>query len=100
MGYDLHVTRKTFWYDEDGPEISLEEWLTYAATDPDLQLDEENPGDDNWKIRLSDGSWPLWWQSRGELLTKNPEPRVIAKLLHIARALGARVLGDDDETYA
>jgi hypothetical protein len=99
LGYDLHVTRKTSWADDDGPSISLEEWLEYAAKDPDLRQDEENPGSENWKILLPEGSWPLWWDARGELVTKNPDPAAVAKLVRIASALGARVLGDDDESY-
>ena len=29
MGYEIHITRKTEWFDEDGPEISLEDWKAY-----------------------------------------------------------------------
>ena len=99
MGYDLHVTRKSSWADEDGPEISLEEWLAYAASDSEVLPDLENAGRENWTIKLPEGTWPLWWDSRGELVTKNPDPPAIAKLVRIASALSARVLGDDDEIY-
>ena len=26
MGYELHITRKVNWSDEDGPAIALSEW--------------------------------------------------------------------------
>ena len=34
MGYEIHITRKTEWFDEYGPEISLEDWKAYIASDP------------------------------------------------------------------
>jgi hypothetical protein len=56
MGYNLHVTRKDFWWDETGPVISLDEWITYVACDPDLQPDWENPGPENARfVAHSDG---------------------------------------------
>ncbi|MDR7269863.1 hypothetical protein J2X20_002492 [Pelomonas saccharophila] len=99
MGYELHVTRKEFWADDEGPEISLEEWAAYVKTDPAITLDRENPGDENYIFQFGQSSWPLWWHKRGEIYTKNPEPAVIAKLVQIAAKLDARVLGDDDEIY-
>src|SRR5687768_5963785 len=99
MGYDLHVTRKEFWSDDDGPIISLEEWMTYVARDPDLEPDWENPGPENARLVAHPDQWPIWWRDTGEIYAKNPDPFVVAKLVQIARALGARVLGDDDEIY-
>ena len=99
MGYDLHITRKEFWSDEDGPEISLEEWQRYVASDPDIQFDPENPGPENYVISTHAEQWPLWWYSSGEIFTKNPDDEAIAKMVQIAQALNARVLGDDDEIY-
>ena len=34
MGYNLYITRKENWGDEDGPSIRLEEWMTYIASEP------------------------------------------------------------------
>jgi hypothetical protein len=99
LGYDLHVTRRSFWADEEGPPISLEEWLACAKDDPELHPDLENPGSENWILVLSEGSWPLWWERRGELVTKNPDPPAIVKLVSLARSLGATVQGDDGEVY-
>jgi hypothetical protein len=39
MGYDLHITRKTFWADPDGPHITTEKWLAFIAPDPQLERD-------------------------------------------------------------
>lgn len=99
MGYDIHITRKEFWADEDGPEITLEEWRNYVATDSSIMLDEENPSGQNYVFRSGQNLCPLWWNERAEIYAKNPEPTVIAKLVQIANALGAKVMGDDGEIY-
>jgi hypothetical protein len=39
LGYDVHITRKKFWANLDGPVITAEEWLLYVANDPQLRLD-------------------------------------------------------------
>jgi hypothetical protein len=99
MGYDLHITRKQYWCDETGPDISLDEWLGYVQGDAEIAPDPANPGDENWLIVLERESWPLWWRATGELYTKNPGDAIVQKLIAIADALNARVIGDDDEIY-
>lgn len=39
MGYDLHITRKSEWLDESGPEFSLAEWKAYVSGDDQFTLD-------------------------------------------------------------
>ena len=68
MGYDLHITRRQFWFDEDGDAISLEEWQKYVGSDRDIETDPENPGDENYIILTHTERWPLWW-CRGEINT-------------------------------
>jgi hypothetical protein len=99
MGYDLHITRKEFWADDEGPKITLEEWGNYVATDTSIKLDEENPGSKNYVFHSGQNLCPLWWDERAEIYTKNPEPQFIAKLVQIANTLGAKVMGDDGEIY-
>ena len=72
-GYNLHITRKNHWGDEEGPEIALEEWIRCAEGDMDLQADPDNSGAENWLVSLRQGKWPIWWDATGELMTKNPE---------------------------
>ena len=36
MGYDVHITRKKEWSDEDGPRITEDEWQAYVASDADM----------------------------------------------------------------
>jgi len=99
MGYDLHITRKDYWADQKGPSISLDEWTKYARGDSNLSLDPNNPGPENWILAEHGRAWPLWWDEKGHIVAKNPGPPMIEKLVAIANALGARVLGDDDEVY-
>lgn len=35
MGYEVHITRKASWHDDEGPVISLDDWLGYVASDAD-----------------------------------------------------------------
>jgi hypothetical protein len=99
MGYDFHITRKDYWADEKGAGISLHEWTEYARRGSDLSLDRTNPELDNWILTKDGRPWPLWWNETGEIVAKNPDSPMIGKLVAIANALGARVLGDDDEVY-
>lgn len=92
------ITRREFWADDSGPAITLDEWLEYASSDAELEPDPQNRAPRNWRIASHPDRWPLWWR-RGEVYTKNPDDAVIAKLVRIARRLGARVVGDDDEVY-
>ncbi len=99
MGYDLHITRKKFWADQDGPQITTGEWLAYVATDPQIQLDQNS---ERHTVKLSvksehDEPWLEWFQ--GDVYTKNPDEPILAKMLEMAKALNAKVQGDDGEIY-
>ncbi|MEM1298286.1 MAG: hypothetical protein AAGH68_03325 [Pseudomonadota bacterium] len=108
MGYDIHITRRASWAD-DGDGISLEEWETFALTQPDIMFppvraadgtvlfDSSLPGD--VLLQLPSGEiCPLFW-SEGNTSSTNPSGQVITRMHAIAMALDARVLGDDDEVY-
>ena len=41
MGYELHITRRTDWFDE-GLDITHEEWEHYVNSDPEMELEEES----------------------------------------------------------
>jgi len=101
MGYDLHITRKECWAEEEDERfITLLEWTAYVASDPEVISDPENPHEDNYLYVRAAGDWPLWFNSRlGNIYTKNPEQDVIEKMVNIAQTLNARVQGDDQEFY-
>jgi hypothetical protein len=99
MGYDFHITRKDHWADEKGPSISFDEWTEYARGDSNLSPDPDTPAPENWIVAEHGRAWPLWWDETGGIVAKNPDPPMIEKLVAIANALDARVLGDDGEVY-
>lgn len=115
MGYDLHITRRENWFDDD-TEISIEEWLTVVHNDPELRLDgfaeAETPTGE--KIRIEDEGLCVWtaysrhgvngnmawlWHSRGNVMAKNPDVEIRQKMWCIADKLGARIQGDEGEWY-
>ena len=78
MGYDVHITRRKDWADAEGPEISEQEWLAHIAGDPDLAS----------LVCIG-----------GNVDAKNPDRPLIRKMVSAAAALGAKVQGDDGESY-
>ena len=105
MGYDFHVARR------EGKPITEAEWRTYVAGDPEFELTGaaetptpegilryENPGLSCW--RSHPGGEVVWFDFRqGQVVVKNPDEPTIGKMLIVARALDARVEGDEGEIY-
>ena len=99
MGYDLHITRKTDWFDEEGPEISREEWDALRKSDPELSIPADvAPADPQMWATFEKYEGAFYW-NRGEITSKDPERSVIVKMVALAHALGAQVQGDDGEVY-
>lgn len=117
MGYDLHITRKRDWFDDDGPAISLDEWLAYVESDAELRLDghaeaglpggavlrAEDPSMAVWtawsgNVPAGNQAW-MWLAGTGNVMAKNPSREMIAKMYDIALSLGAKVQGDECEVY-
>jgi len=116
VGYDLHITRKADWPDDDGPVITFEEWIAVVDADPDLRLDgfcaARMP--DGGILRLDDSSIAVWtaysryrdragiawfrWRD-GNVNVKNPDREIRRKMWRIAQVLAAKVQGDDGEFY-
>ncbi len=40
MGYDVHITRKKFWFDEINEDIAQEEWIELVIEDSEMRLDK------------------------------------------------------------
>ncbi len=117
MGYDVHITRKDNWCDEDGPAISLDEWLAYVDGDPEMRLDGfaeatlpdgavlrvECPGISVWTAYSGHGiGGNMAWFNHAEdsITVKNPDREILGKMVRIAQALSAKVQGDECEVYA
>jgi hypothetical protein len=116
MGYDIHITRKDQWFDDEGPEIALAEWTAYVTGDPEMRLDgyaqaKNGSGD---TLRVENEGLSLWlgysghqdngnmaWFDfrRGSIIVKNPDAEILKKMWSIAQALSAKVQGDEGELY-
>jgi hypothetical protein len=115
LGYEVHITRKEQWSDGDGPAISLNEWLEYVASDPEMRADGcaeakvpggvlrvNSPGIAVWTAYAGHGvdDNMAWFGHFGESITvKNPDASILRKMHKIALSLSARVQGDDGEEY-
>jgi hypothetical protein len=103
MGYDIHITRAPEWWgDNTAHQITETEW--YALVDSDPELRPSTPNDVYhsrhlvlWSGANFEGPWLSW--SRGNVYSKNPNGRMVAKMLRLAEHLSARVQGDDREIY-
>jgi len=115
MGYDVHITRKQDWFDEE-PQIKLAEWKAYLKADPSMRLDGyaeattpsgdtlhyENEGLAVWTAysrHQSNGNMAWFDFEIGNVVVKNPDQEILRKMWQIAQALGAKVQGDEGETY-
>lgn len=99
MGYDLHITRAENWLENQGREISKEEWLALVHEDPELTPDPTN-GDCAvlWQGECSRADpWFDWYD--GNVYTSDPDREVLAKSLEMAARLQAHVQGDDGVRY-
>lgn len=116
MGYDVHITRRPNWFDQDGDAITPDEWLACVASDPEMRLDGFAQAGlaDGSVLRVDDPSMAVWighpqhgqrdgmawlWLGRGCIDAKNPDEPTLGKMWRIAQALGAQVQGDDGEYY-
>lgn len=116
MGYELHITRAESWVEAESNPITLEEWLAYIKSDPELEIDEVgeatttdgetvfcgDPGLAIWTAHPEDGAdgGRAWiYHSQDCIVVKNPDQQFTAKMWRIAQHFGARVYGDEDEEY-
>ena len=115
MGYEVHITRKAAWFDEDGQAISLKEWLEYVSSDPEMRADGyaeaqtpdgvlrmDDPGIAVWTAYAGYGGEGnrAWFCHFGDRITvKNPDASTLKKMQQIASSHGAKVQGDEGEIY-
>ena len=115
MGYELHITRVPHWTASDLHPITLDEWLTFIAADPEMRLDGfaeaqvggdvlryENAGLAVWLAYSGHGrnGNMAWFDYRcGRIVVKSPDQEIVAKMKEIANALGAGLMGDEGEFY-
>lgn len=99
MGYELHITRAEFWAENEGHEISADEWLELVSSDPTLTINvRSGPYFAEFVSSAQDiRRWFNW--NEGNIVTKNPDRVTVEKMLQIASILGASIQGDDGEHY-
>jgi hypothetical protein len=113
MGYDLQISRKNNWADDEESHITLGEWLDYIKGDNELKLTNgyetkipglatpwiESPGFCEWSAHPNGDNYVWFDYGHGSISTKNPDDVTILKMMEIAEFLNARVQGDDGEFY-
>jgi hypothetical protein len=115
MGYNVYITRGTDWFENDEVQISLEEWLAYVKSDPEMRIDNnaeaqtsdgilryENIGLAVWisYTRHDEAGNMAWFDFQsGNIVVKNPDEEILTKMCRIAESLRARVQGDEGESY-
>lgn len=116
VGYDVHITRADSWVDAETLPITLDEWLAYARSDPEMRMDgrAEARTTDGETIALDSAGLAVWtayskdgedgnhaWfdLQDGRLIVKNPDTEILCKMSRIAVHFHARVQGDDGEDY-
>ena len=97
-GYNVYITKKEF-YLNDGECITKQEWSTYLETDPTITVDIQNSEED-FLVSIDEQEFSLWYDRNSwELLTKNPTPEAIGKMIDISKKLKATVQGEESEIY-
>jgi hypothetical protein len=117
MGYDIHITRKGYWHEEDeSKDISVQEWNAYVDSDPEFSMDNfaganatdgrtvriDSPGLSVWTMHSRNGANGnhVWFiLSNGNIVVKNPDVEIRNKMIEIAVILKANFQGDDGEIY-
>jgi hypothetical protein len=102
MGYDVRITRAPkVWYENEGHHITRDEWLSLVSSDHELRpATRQDVNYSEGLILWSGAKFERWfsWEN-GNISTKNPNAAMLAKIVALAERLGARVQGDDGETY-
>lgn len=106
MGYDLHIVRTEHWRDASSAPVTKADVDRMIAADESLSWSTSDYADmkekDGSIIRYFFINWngePAFWWCRSEITCKNPTDDQIFKLAEMAKALGARLVGDDGEYY-
>jgi hypothetical protein len=106
LGYDFHVIRTRDWLDAARTPITKRDVDALVATDPELEWSSSSWVDmsDNAGVmtRYSLIEWngkPCFWWYRDQIICSSPREEQQKKLIKIAHALKAFVVGDECELY-
>jgi hypothetical protein len=103
MAYDLHIVRSFRWTDASDAPIAKSDVDTLVEADPELAWSTSDFVDmkdhagavTRCYLVLWNGTPCFWWQ-QDQLLCSGPDDAQVAKLIRVAPALNARVIGDDE----
>ncbi len=121
MGYDLHITRASDWFDSESAPISIDEWKLAVASVTGTRLDDgpvilANPktgeriavsGRDGDVAVLLDGTWVKvfhYYEGRivfkaGPVNLNDSNDKVAVAAFRLAQLLSAKIVGDEGEIY-
>lgn len=113
MGYEIHITRASDWGESESSPITLDEWLAYVASDPEMQRTDiatdgpeghqyRNEGLAAWTAYSGhrvDGDIAWFDPFNGRIDVVRPDEEIITKMKAVARALNARVVDDFEEWF-
>jgi hypothetical protein len=110
MGYDICIVRGPDWFDNPQHQITVEEWIRYRDSDPDLRRPEpdkpyytENGFNENMALLPQEPGdpegWPWLAWSSGTIKAKYPQEPTMLKMFKIADVFGGYLIGDDGEIY-
>ena len=106
MAYDLHIVRTEDWTEAASAPITKQDVDALIAADAELawsttdyvdMKDESGVSTPYYMIQWR--GRPCFWWYQDEVRCAGSDEAQIAKLVEMARALGARVVGDDGEVY-
>lgn len=116
MGYNLYITRRENWFEDEAGAIAVKEWLYLVHSDPEMRLDgyaEATVGSGS-VVRVDDLTMAIWvgyskhghsgnlawlWHAYGNIVAKNPDQEIRRKMWLLANRLSAKLQGDDGELY-
>ena len=105
MPYDLHIVRTPDLPDTSSAPITKSDVDALIASDPELAWSTTDYVDMRDDAEVVTRYWMIEWQGQScfwwylnEIQCSRPNEAQISKLVQMARALGAYVVGDDGET--
>lgn len=115
MSYSIDITRKETSCSDEGSEISMDEWLEYVNSDPEMELYEYSEDDENVYVNYFrneglavwtkyseyhvDGKRATFAYRGGTIDLINPIQETVIKAYAIAQSLNAKVKGIGCEEY-
>jgi hypothetical protein len=106
MSIYVYVTRKPDPLEDEGPDISEQEWIEVIKSDPDLAI--VDPPDRRPRDRQTyavwnsyPGGYPAWFAlGAGSIEVKGLDDALLAKLRYFATKLNARIVSEMGEEFS